>query len=479
MRLYRPHSFFTLLLLAFFFVCIPLLAALYSSVQILDGLVQKSVTVVYSSVEMAKRSREVAELVLDQERMARLFDVLGEPVQLAEVNATHELIENDLLYIRSYSNAEELAGLIGELTAAENYINAVLNRFTSGPELLKKEKHDVLDRYRTVGSLARKMQVLSNRLMIDEVQGLRGKVDLDKKRLVVLTSGLILFSVVACVVFVLLLSRPIRQIDRSIEHLGNGDFLTPVVVTGPRDLEDLGRKLDWLRKRLASLDREKIKLIAHISHDLKTPLASIKEGAGLLRDELVGPMNRQQKEVVAILEKNCSKLQKLIEDILNFNMAKARAIPLEKKHVRLDDVVREVVTDHRNSVLARNINLDVQLDSVAMYGNRKQLKTVFDNLLSNAVKFTPEGGAVNIRLREEDQRAVCLVEDSGIGIDMEDRGEIFSPFFQGKGAEKTFIKGSGLGLAISKEYIQNHGGTIRLLPDGRGARFEVVLPLKE
>lgn len=479
MRFYRPHSFFSLLLISFFFVCMPLLAALYSSVQTLDGLVQQSVSTVYSSVERVNRSRKVVELLQNQERMARLYNVLGEPAQIKEVNRTHLEIENALesLSPSSANGDDQLSRLIEELASRENYIVIVLNRFSSGPEKLKTEKQEVLSQYQDIGALTAGLLKLSNQMMIDEVDGLKLKVDQDKYKLVWQTSGLILFTVLASVLFISLIFRPIRQIDKGIESLGEGDFQTPILVSGPRDLENLGMKLDWLRKRLAKLDREKVKLIAHISHDLKTPLASIKEGAGLLRDELVGALNNQQKDVVGILNKNCSRLQSLIEDILNFNMAQAREIPLQKDFIHLDQLIEEVVADHRNSILARNIKLDVQLVSVDFYGNRNQLKTVFDNLVSNAVKFTPDQGLIRIVLKTDGKIAACLVEDSGDGIDEEERAQIFSPFFQGKRAEKSVIKGSGLGLAISKEYIQNHGGTIRLMPSKKGARFAVTLPL--
>ena len=102
--------------------------------------------------------------------------------------------------------------------------------------------------------------------------------------------GLLTFCVLLIGLFVALIIRPVHQLDRSIERLGEGNFTTPILVSGPRDLEAIGKKLDWLRRRLDVLDREKAKLLAHISHELKTPLASIKEGAGLLKDGVVGPL---------------------------------------------------------------------------------------------------------------------------------------------------------------------------------------------
>ena len=477
MRLYRPHSFFALLLTGFFFVSLPLLIALYSSMQILDDLMLQSTVAVYSSVDMVTSSRKVAELLQDEERKARVYNVLGEPAQLLEVNKTHEDIEKALESLVPFNNDEQLVQLIEELKFKENYIVVVLNNAAIDPEQIKKEQEQVLSLYQDLTKLANSVVRSSNQLMIDEIEALKLKVNQDKEKLIWQTSGLISSTILLIVVFMALISKPIRQINKGIERLGDGNFTTPVNVLWPKDLQELGQKLDWLRKRLAKLDKEKIKLVAHISHDLKTPLASIKEGASLLHDELIGPINNDQKEIVAILDKNCSKLQALIENILSFNMAQARDTPYEKNRVKLDELIETVVADHRNSILARNIKLDVQLDDLEVNGNQKQLKTVFDNIVSNAVKFTPGNGIIRISLKKDGKLAACLVEDSGPGIDEEDRARIFTPFFQGKGSEKAVVKGSGLGLSISKEYVQNHDGTIRLLNGKKGARFLVTLPL--
>jgi two-component system sensor histidine kinase GlrK len=393
------------------------------------------------------------------------------------VNKAHEDIEKALEYLIPFNSDEELVQLIEELQFKENYIVAVLNNITGDPEQIKKEQEQVLTLYQDLTTVANSIVRSSNNLMINEVETLKLKVKQDKEKLMWQTSGLISSTIILIIVFMALISKPIRQINKGIERLGDGNFTTPVNVLWPKDLHDLGQKLDWLRKRLAKLDKEKIKLIAHISHDLKTPLASIKEGASLLRDELLGPINNEQKEIVAILDKNCSKLQALIENILSFNMAQARDTPDEKKSIKLDELIETVVADHRNSILARNIKLDVQLDDMEVNGNRKQLETVFDNIVSNAVKFTPENGIIRISLKKDGKLAACLFEDNGPGINEEDRARIFSPFFQGKGSQKAVVKGSGLGLAITKEYVQNHEGTIRLLTGKKGARFLVTLPL--
>ncbi len=479
MRFYRPRSFFTLLLTGFVFVSLPLFTALFSSVKMLDELVEQSAVAVFRSVDRVSDSRKVAAILIDQERNARQYKVLEEPSLLKEVNQSLTELTEVVHGLTDLSLGEDqFVDLANRLLALDINLVRVLNRAVTGDsDEILREREKALAGYHELDRLARELEKTSNQLMVAEVEGLKKRVRKDKETMLWQTSGLIGFSVLFLVVFVILISKPISQMDKGIERLGDGDFTTPIRVSGPRDLEVLGGKLDWLRKRLSELDREKIKLVAHISHELKTPLASIKEGAGLLRDELVGSMNSSQKEVVAILDKNCSKLQSLIQNILDFNMAQARQVPSAQKNIRLDGLVKEVVADHKTSILAREIQLDVKLVTAEVDGNRQQLKTVFDNLLSNAVKFTPDRGTISIRLKTENNHALCLVKDSGPGIKEEERSQIFSPFFQGKEAKKAVVKGSGLGLAISREYVQAHGGTIRLLSSTQGASFAVLLPL--
>jgi len=477
-RLYRPHSFFTLLLTGFVFVSLPLFTALFSSVKILDLLVEQSSEAVFRSVDRISDSRKVKAILIDQERNARQYLVLRESSYLAEVNDSLAELESIARGLADLSlGKDDFVELVSRLLAQDASMVAVLNHKVGDPELLASEQQSVLARFQELDSLATDIERTSNHLMVSEVESLKGRVRKDKNTLLWQTSALIGFSVLFLIVFMVLISKPVSQIDKGIERLGDGDFATPIKVSGPRDLEILGSKLDWLRRRLSELDREKIKLVAHISHELKTPLASIKEGAGLLRDELVGPMNNSQKDVVAILDKNCSKLQGLIQDILDFNMARARRMPVETSLVYLNELIKEVAEDQKTSILARDIRLDLELESVQVDGNRQQLKVIFDNLLSNAVKFSHDGGKISIRLTVAGQKAFFQINDQGPGIREEERSLVFSPFFRGKEAQNSVVKGSGLGLAVTREYVQAHGGGIRLLSGSGGAGFVVELPL--
>lgn len=479
-RLYRPRSFLSLLLTGFLFVSLPLFIALISAIQIMDGLVQRSAGVVFRSVSRIDSSRKVIDQLHGQERAARLYSVLGDLAHLADVDRSHRELDELFHQFAAATSEQEVLQLLHRLRAKESSLVAMLNSSASSEmEMRRMEQGKALEGYSELESLAVQLERLCNALMGQEVESIRQLARSNKNTLILQVSGLIVFSLLLVALFIVLIIKPVHQLDRAIERLGEGDFSTPIAVAGPRDLETLGGKLDWLRKRLDTLDREKVRMLAHISHELKTPLSSIKEGAGLLKEGLVGPLSKSQEEVVSILDSNCTKLQKLIQNILDFNMAQAREAPPEIEQVQMDRLFEEVAEDHRNAMLARQISLSTTLDAVVVDGDRKQLRTVLDNLLGNAVKFIQDGGEIKVFLRQKGGKAHMIVEDNGPGIAEEDRAQIFLPFFQGGQKNRSIVKGSGLGLAVSKEYAQNCGGTLRLLPSSQGARFSLTLPCAE
>lgn len=478
-RIYRPRSFFALLLTGFVVVALPLIVAMVSSLQILDSLAQQSTVAVLRSVTRIDSSKKLIELLNAQERAARLFRVLQEQTHLQDVNQLHVEIAATFRQIAATNSEERLITLLNLMEKKEQDLLELLNAAAKDPETPLQAVDTALMGYEDIAALATQIERLSGALMIEDVDQLRKQVQHNKTALMWQICGLMSFCVLLIALFIALIIRPVYQMDRSIERLGEGDFATPILVSGPRDLEAIGKKLDWLRKRLNALDREKVKMLAHISHELKTPLASIKEGAGLLKDEVVGPLTSQQVEVVTILDKNCRKLQDLIQNILDFNMAQAREQSTRHTPVRFDALVLEVAANHGTTLLARNIHLETDLSPTLVAVQAEKLVTVIDNLLGNAIKFTPDGGAIHLALHQKDQQAQLLVEDTGPGINEEERPQIFQPFFKGQHKNHSPIKGSGLGLAITREYLQNFGGVLRLLPNKPpwGARFLATIPL--
>jgi two-component system sensor histidine kinase GlrK len=283
------------------------------------------------------------------------------------------------------------------------------------------------------------------------------------------------------ILFALLISRPIKQVVAAINRLGEGDFATSVTVSGTHDLAFLGERLDWMRNQLADVERSKAKFVAQVSHELKTPLASIREGAELLNDNVVGKLNDPQQEIVQILCKSSRDLQKLIENLLGFSKVQAGIISkLELADVSLPTLIDAVLADHRALVMKKQLNLDLDIDALTVNADHDRLRTVIDNLISNAVKFTPPGGRINILCRRKQGLWFLEVADSGPGIPPEDHDRVFQPFYQGRLSAPGHVKGTGLGLSIAREFALAHGGELSLINGGSsGCRIRLTLPLME
>jgi two-component system sensor histidine kinase GlrK len=277
------------------------------------------------------------------------------------------------------------------------------------------------------------------------------------------------------------IARPIAEIDGAIRQLGGADFNHPIAVRGPEDLRYLGRRLDWLRRRLDEFETQKNRFLRHVSHELKTPLTALREGAELLHDQVGGPLTPPQKQVVGIMRDNSVKLQRLIEELLDYQRALHAAAMLEVKPVSLDELVADAARPHQLAAASKGLRLALDTQPVALDADPEKLRSIVDNLISNAVKFTPPGGTITVKARVLGGEAVIEVMDSGPGVPAEERESIFNLFFRGRtrvesSASGSQVKSSGLGLAIARELVEAHGGRIAVVPEGKGGHFRVTLP---
>jgi len=278
--------------------------------------------------------------------------------------------------------------------------------------------------------------------------------------------------------FVVLVARPIRQIDNAISQLGQSGFSKPIVVKGPTDLEQLGRQLEWLRIRLLDLAQEKNRFLRHMSHELKTPLANIREGTELLLDGTLGELDAPQREVTDILRMNGLKLLQLIENLLSFSAWQTKNEILTLTDFPLRALVITVAKEQRLALNAARIQLRLDIEDIIVNADRDKIRTVLDNLLSNAIKFTPHGGFVTIRARRTPISFVLEFADTGPGIPEDERPRIFEAFFQGRREQGGQVAGTGIGLSVVLECIQAHEGAVELLDTGEfsGAHFRVQVP---
>jgi two-component system sensor histidine kinase GlrK len=327
---------------------------------------------------------------------------------------------------------------------------------------------------------AREVLEINSRVVDREVHLLRLKAEQVQRGLIVLAFFSTAVALAIALALTRYIARPITGIDGAIRQLGGADFSRPIAVPGPEDLRYLGRRLDWLRRRLEEFETQKNRFLRHVSHELKTPLTALREGAELLHDEVAGQLTPMQKQVVSIMRDNSVKLQRLIEELLDYQRALHAAASLEVRPVLLDELVLEAAHPHELAAQAKGLRLTVDAQATMLEADPEKLRSIVDNLVSNAVKFTPPGGTIAIRARASGADAagevVIEVTDTGPGVPPEEQESIFNLFFHGRTKAERGIKSSGLGLAIARELVEAHGGQIAVVPGGAGGHFRVTLP---
>ncbi|MFZ5916697.1 MAG: GAF domain-containing protein [Chloroflexota bacterium] len=239
------------------------------------------------------------------------------------------------------------------------------------------------------------------------------------------------------------------------------------------------RDLAAANERLKELDRLKSKFVSDVSHELRTPITNIKLYLHLLARDQAANWPKH----LAVLDDESDRLARLIEDILNLSRLDLAREKMERVAVDLNRVVGQVVLAHRPRAEAAGLELGFEPDEALppVWGEPNQLEQVVTNLVINAINYTPAG---YVRLRTGlswDNRQACLeVQDSGMGIEPEDRPHLFERFYRGKRVGSSNIPGTGLGLAIVQEIVDLHRGKIDVesQPD-RGSTFKIFLPLVE
>ena len=475
MRLYRPKSILRLLLVGFVLVILPLIVALVHATYSVDQLVVQGQRALFATVRATQNSQVLVESISDMERNARQYKVLGDITLLGVYQENHQLFLDTITRLTELNLPQQQRRRLDQVIEVEDGINDALISFPyDTPEIAA-----AMDEFVGLARDARNILTDNRKLVEREVDRLEVNGAEVQRSLVVQAMALVPGALILAAIFTLLITRPIRQMDRAIRRLGDGDFSKPAEIVGPSDLEQLGERLDWMRTRLLEVEQEKNRFLHHISHELKTPLTAIREGAELLNEKVVGHLNAQQSEIAAILRDNTVQLQKLIENLLDFNIASSRASQLHVERISLKHLIESVLADHKVAVLARQLVLDVALQPVQMDGDRAKLQTLVDNLLSNAIKFSPEQGRLRVRLDQQDGQAVVEVADAGPGIPEPERRRIFDAFYQGTYSDNGHVRGTGLGLAIAREYAQAHGGYIEVIDsEDRGACLRVVLPME-
>jgi PAS domain S-box-containing protein len=246
-------------------------------------------------------------------------------------------------------------------------------------------------------------------------------------------------------------------------------------------LKAYAEELTKKNRELASLDIQKDEFLANVTHELKTPLISIKGYSDLLSDEHLGVLNEGQKKSVDSIVQGSKRLEKLIDSILYLQNVHSGTVEYHADMIFIKDFIEKLLYDMTLTIGDRVTKIKVNIcESLPLIrGNPTYLEQAFFHIIDNALKFTPNTGNIEVSVFPEDDSVHIIVEDSGIGISPEELPHIFKRFYQVDGSRARRYGGNGLGLHLCKSIIEAHGGNIRAeSEEGKGTKIHITLPLE-
>ena len=463
-------SFRQLLLLAFLLIAALLGGVAVRAVFTFDGLMARSLGFSARTLELNAAAQSLVERSATMERAARQSLILSD----------------SLLRRRFEESARDARRIVGELQPADlppplavrwQQQMKTLQALVDGPAdtALDREKLLAVE-FRELDAVNAMIAQQMQAAIVDRRQALNAELDASRMHITRQVIGMVALALLLAVALGISLARPFKRVENAIVGLGENRLDQPIEIPGPSDVHRIGQQLDWLRLRLSELDADKARFLRHISHELKTPLAALREGVSLLEDGVAGELTPNQREVAAILRQNTAALQSQIEALLRFNAAAFEARQMKREPVELLQLLEAQVDAQRLQWRAHRLTVHIEGDSVVARVDADKFGTVLANLLSNAIRFSPEGGRITLRLGTPQGLIRIDVIDQGPGVAEADRDRIFEPFYRGQHQPEGAVRGNGIGLSIVHEYIVAHGGKMTLLAGGPGAHFRIEIP---
>jgi two-component system, NtrC family, sensor histidine kinase GlrK len=491
----RP-SFRQLLLVAFLLVATLLGGVALRGQLTLESLLQRSRAGAERTLQLNGHAERLGETTLTMERAARQFLVLGD-------NTLRSTYERAAVEAEGHVQALAAEAVAPEATQAWLAQRAQVDRQLRARELREPElvpgsrDRALAAAFRTLGEL---QQTMGEQLRgVTESRNLALQNELEAGRLALgrQVAGAVVFTLLLALALALWLARPLRRVETAIVALGENRLDARIDIRGPSDVRQIGRRLDWLRQRLAGIDADKARFLRHVSHELKTPLAALREGVALLQDGVAGPLSDNQREVARILHDNTATLQRRIEDLLQFNATAFAAQRLVRKPTEMGALVAGLIEEQQLQWRARGVQVQLRCrpegapegGPITADVDAALLGSAIANLLSNAIRYSPAGTTIVITLSQSGDGLFIDVADQGPGVPPAERERIFEPFFRGQQQPADGLPGTGIGLSIVAEAVAAHGGRVRLL-DGdtsasarpvpqrlaTGAHFRIELP---
>ncbi|PEW13761.1 two-component sensor histidine kinase [Bacillus cereus] len=279
-----------------------------------------------------------------------------------------------------------------------------------------------------------------------------------------------------------ILMRPKREamiwtIIEPIQKIAKGDFSVKIRNEEKYDGEIgvLVKSINDMTDELNAMEKMRQEFVSNVSHEIQSPLTSIKGFARALQDDNLSEEKR--KHYLTIIETETTRLSKLSQNLLKLTLLESEEYIPERVSYRLDQQLKQIVLNSEPLWAEKEIELELDLEKVHVIADQESMSQVWINLIHNSIKFTPSGGTITIQLKEHETVVEVRIRDSGIGISEEQKQHIFERFYKADSSRNRAYGGSGLGLAIVKKVLDLHHGEIKVeSEEGNGTEFIVRIP---
>ena len=270
-----------------------------------------------------------------------------------------------------------------------------------------------------------------------------------------------------------------KPIFEAMEQIAKGDFqvrLNPTALGANAFTNELAKSVNQMALELNQMEHLRQEFISNVSHEIQSPLTSIRGFAQALHDEQLSDEDRNH--YLTVIETESMRLSRMTDNMLKLASLEAAQMKVEPKPYRLDKQIRILILACEPQWTSKAIDMDVALEEVVISADEDLLSQVWSNLLHNSIKFTPEGGRVCVEVHRQGSQIDCRISDTGIGIPEEAQAHVFERFYKADKSRERSNAGSGLGLAIAKKIVELHQGTIGIAsqPD-TGTTLIVSLPV--
>ncbi len=433
---------------------------------------------------MRDLQQKLADSLLTQARYERKYVFTKDKELLNQFVLTEREVSN---HIDEAMSIADTARKRETLIRTKDYYERYKSLFYEEAEFLKKNQPYLKDGHKeekekALDEILWELRNLGLQIELDTYEKIRrlGESGAKANKITIaMAVGFILSGIIISIIITKSITGPISFLREKTRQVARGDFESNLELSSPPEIEDLEQDFNLMCNKLKEMDKIKSDFFSLMAHELRTPIASIKEGTNLLLKGIGEDSKEKREMILTIIAEESNRLIALVNSLLDLSKMEAGMMVLNFEVLDIRPLIDKAISGMEPLAIAKRVSIKVEipqdLPHIRIDGER--ILQSLRNLIENAVKFTPEGGQVIISARPLEKMVSVSVADTGPGIPPRDLNVIFDKFKQATITSYSKIKGTGLGLAIVKHIINAHGGKVWVESElGRGSTFIFLLP---